>query len=384
MSKVLFIVRGYEPDISASGNLLKPIIEVAKKNHDITILCTSQYYKEELYDGVKIIRLAHINNEQNIINKIKRQFSTNYFYNEILDEIRINIEKLYAIEKYDALISVTYEESLALADTVIDKSKKYHFQLEKLPIYTSLKIPIIYENKMKNKELKEKKIVQSFNKIFCLPTVYKDYYSKGFENIVMVEHPMVVNKIVKSNTVDNNIRIIYGGGLDKKQRNPMQILLLFKKINNIFPIKLDFYSYNNIEKDLINFSKKNPFFDFNLPISKEDFYKEIELSNFIITIGNKESDIFPSKLFDCISTGLPIIHFSQNDSDIYYDYLKNYSNSMIINIQEISTDTVFEDIITFIKSRHNVKSSFSIIEKLYMECTPEYVWNKMITEIRKS
>ena len=385
MVKVLFVVRGYAPDISASGNLIRPIIEFAAKdkNIKISILCISKDTREEIVDGVKIIRLApnKYSRKGRVFNRINRQLNINYFDRKIVNALEKKIENLDIIESYDAIISASYEEAIALSNANISKEKKYHFQLEKFPISTSLKIPLIYRKKIENKEKMEKRILNSMSMVFCLPIVFEYYRKKEYSNIIEVEHPMIVEATceMESNKMIN--KLIYGGGLDRNQRNPMKLLQLLRRVSMTIPIQLNFYSYSNMNDQLLKFENENNFFKSNNPISKEEFLNGMLSSDFIITIGNKENDIFPSKIFDCISTGRPIIHVSQNNMDPYYKYLDKYKYYLILKYDELLEEGAVEKSINFIKKNKNKKMDFKDIKEIYKECTPEYVWNQLIGEI---
>ena len=223
--------------------------------------------------------------------------------------------------------------------------------------------------------------MEESSKVYALPIMYKYLIKSNKEHkskLVELEHPMITNRV---SAPDNNkeITLIYAGGLDKKQRNPTNLIIFLKKINLHINIKLVIYSYGNTQKILNGFSKDNNFITTNNAIDSLSLEKEISKSNFIITIGNKESDIVPSKIFDCLSTGKPILHFSQVEDDPYFDYLERYNNSLILKYNNhLSSDTNILKTIDFIKNNKNTIISYPVIEKTFKECTPEYVAKQII------
>lgn len=55
--KILFIVRKYFPDISASGNLIKPLAEAMTSNSTIDVLCLGESNKRETINEIDVIRI---------------------------------------------------------------------------------------------------------------------------------------------------------------------------------------------------------------------------------------------------------------------------------------------------------------------------------------
>ena len=56
----------------------------------------------------------------------------------------------------------------------------------------------------------------------------------------------------------------------------------------------------------------------------------------LISIGNKDFPYVPSKIFEYMSTGKPIIHFYHNDDDSCLGYLQRYRNACLIDLRNPS------------------------------------------------
>lgn len=385
MKKYLFVVRGYFPDISASGNLLKPLVEeMSKKNFIYVLSCSSnedegEYSKNLLYKKIKI--RVQSNFTSRVLNFLKKNLVFSFYYKEISSSIKREIERLDKYFNFDYIIAVTYEEILALMESSVNREKKMVFLLEKLPVYSTMKIPFIYNAKISFRKKMEYEIVKNFKKIFALPVMY-GYFSKRLNDndkrkLIELEHPMVTNKVSEKNSKNSLMTFIYAGGLDRKQRNPLGILGFFNKVNSQIDINVNFYSYGNMQKSLAEFSQRHDFFYSNEGISSELLNEKMADSDFILTIGNKDSELVPSKIFDCISTGKPIIHFSQIDGDPYTSYLRKYENSIIIKFADLSSQETVEEICLFMQKTKGKVIEFNKIEKNFEECTPAYVGNKI-------
>ncbi|WP_459581181.1 hypothetical protein, partial [Enterococcus gallinarum] len=137
--KILFIVRKYFPDISASGNLIKPLAEAMTSNSTIDVLCLGESNKRETINEIDVIRIRAKKKKQlRIVNKINRNLGINYYdksvYMSILEVLNSSLKN-----SYDKFIAITYEEALALRDSDIDQEKKCMFLLEKIPYVNGFK-----------------------------------------------------------------------------------------------------------------------------------------------------------------------------------------------------------------------------------------------------
>lgn len=378
--KYLFLVRGFYPKASPSGNLILPLAKkISEKNYVKVVSLGEKKEEIKLNNNLvcETIVSEPISVYKNRINRLLVRIKKNYYDKSIFKTFSEYLNS-NEVEKFDVVIAVTYEEMLALAhNQLIKTEKKRIFMLEKF----------FYNNELwinKQKEI-EKNLLENIKTVYALPIAAK-YLKKRFplREYIVLDHPMVTN-----NTSDKCIKnpvpiILYGGGIDRKQRNPIEILNLFNEVNKITDLKIKFFTYGNMQIDLKEYSSENLFFESNTSISLDAYRKELVNSDFLLSIGNKESDIVPSKLFDYVSTGKPIIHFSYHDDDPYYRYLKKYTPSLIINMNNFTLNKNFEvkKIVNFIeinKDGYNNMKFEDILEAL-PECTPEYVANQIFCE----
>jgi hypothetical protein len=386
MKRLLFIVRGYFPDISASGNLLKPLVEeLAKENFVFVLSCSSKPAEGEFSSNLKFKKIKIDKTKKSflfkVFNLIWKNFSLSLYDKKIYSPVKKELERLDEEYHFDQIIAVTYEETLALLDSNIEPKKKNVFLLEKLPTTSTVKIPLIYKYKAHFKKNIENRIINSFNKIYTLPVMFNYFKNqmdqRNINNVIELEHPMITNRVQLKSINNEKVKLIYAGGLDRKQRNPISVLNFLKEVNQQYKIETHFYSYGNMQNKLCEFSSKNEFFQANSGISSDLLNEKMLNSDFIITIGNKERDLVPSKIFDCISTGKPIIHFSQINQDPYIKYLDKYQNSIVINMNELTLDATIKKVILFLKNRRGKIIEFDQIRKSFEVCTPEFVGKKM-------
>ncbi|THE09062.1 hypothetical protein E1I69_23850, partial [Bacillus timonensis] len=99
MKKLLFIVRGYYPEISASGNLLKPLIEeLAKENFVYVLSCSSDEKVGEFSSNLKYkkVKIGHVkaNFAWKTISFFKKNLLFSFFNEEIVSALKNEIENL--------------------------------------------------------------------------------------------------------------------------------------------------------------------------------------------------------------------------------------------------------------------------------------------------
>ncbi|OSP45539.1 hypothetical protein [Vibrio cholerae] len=375
MLKILFVVRGFIPDLSASGNLIYPLVKEMINFAQVDILTCSKERKNEWVDGINLIRIN--NNEGKffkVINLIKRHFFYPYYNVLLTKKIRVEIERLDRDNSYDLIIAVTHEEILALIGANLPLDKKGCFLLEKL--HETSRFPIIRERQRKANNIIYSNICHRLKFKFALPKVVQYLLLKSKENVFELEHPMVVNNVRDSSIDSEEISLIYIGGLDLYQRNPWPIINFFQNIE--LNIRFDIYGYGNV------FSKKSTLpskSNFKGVIKKSNINEILDEASFLISIGNKENDIFPSKIFDCISTGIPIIHFSQNVQDPYYQYLNGYNNAIIIDMAKLDLIEEQQRITMFIMENVGKRESYEVISNVFYKQTPSYNCERMLSLI---
>lgn len=379
MKKILILVRKFYPNISASGNLIKPLLEELSLENKVTVLCIDDVEScVKLNDNLCVKTLQHKDNTsyiKRIKSKILKNLKKDYYNSEIYRVIYNELTKK-EYESYDLFIAITYEEMYALSSiSKIEKNKKRIFLLEKF-FYRNKRIP--------NKQnFIENKILSNIDTIYHLPILTKEL--NIYENTVCLEHPMIVDRtqIHKDNLSVEVCKIIYGGGVDKYQRNPINIINIINEINE--NVVFYFYIYGNLVNKLSNINSN--LVKVNAPIPHDEFIEKVHESNILLSIGNKESDIVPSKVFDYISTGKPILHFSFNSNDPYYYYLSRYRLSLIIDYKRFLNDLDYKQTISielnnFIESYGFTNESilFDEIKSNYIECTPNYVKDQILDD----
>ena len=166
---------------------------------------------------------------------------------------------------------------------------------------------------------------------------------------------------------DDSIKLIYSGVLDSVYRSPEYLLKLLCAANNTVPLSIDFYSRGNCE-ELI---KLCPVANAKGYVPNADLQRELKRADIMVNIGNKFSEMLPSKLLTYFMSGKPIIHISNQENDSCIEYLKKYPLSLII-YEKDSIDFNVNKLEEFLKSVKGKNVPNSEILNSFIENTPEY------------
>ena len=98
---------------------------------------------------------------------------------------------------------------------------------------------------------------------------------------------------------------------------------------------------------------------------------EIENSDVLLNIGNKISDMLPSKLLTYIETGKSILHVKNQPNDACIAYLERYSLSQVIDESE-SIQTSAEKVVAFLVKNYGKRLSSKEVVERFKKNTPEY------------
>lgn len=208
---------------------------------------------------------------------------------------------------------------------------------------------------------------------------YNPYYHRKTTEIYI---PMMKDmKLQKVQSGEDNIpTLIYAGVFYRYIRNPEKMMDLLSKIKGC---KIKFYSENC--EDVIDESK-NKFNESELLISgrigHDECLQEIASSDILINLGNAISNQTPSKIFEYVSMGMPILNFYFIEEDLCLPILRKYPLALNINVNNYTEDDI-QRIETFIKENKGKRLSFKEATKDLVECRLDSVAEIIYREILK-
>lgn len=166
----------------------------------------------------------------------------------------------------------------------------------------------------------------------------------------------------------SKINLMYSGSLYRRVRNPDYLFKLLKLLPN------DKYRLHIIgESTVQNLVIKNKLQDTVIihgALSHEKALAFINNADILLNLGNYQDYLVPSKIFNYISTGLPIVNFKSIDADSSSTYLEYYENAIDIDERlPLSINASRFDV--FCSENKGRRLNFSDVERVFIENTPQ-------------
>lgn len=399
MNNVIVLLYDYYPNQSANTNCMNPILAKLAEKNKITII-TSRESKEELayevingydvyrtYDWYRVNKrnIQHLKNKGNnvflkflyklvsniiwVYDKIKRTFRPYMdMYWNVNETIKV-ISDINEKQKVDVIISESFpfishyianKLKLKFTDT-----KWYAFTFDP---FTTNKIKI--NNNYFSRLNIEKKILKNADRIF----LFKENYSENIktdlkilkDKYCIIDYPLIINNINKYadvNKESETITLAFTGRIYEDIRNPEKMFDFLYKSLKTSKLKFEIYFYYRMTGDLEKVLKeyKNKFGD-NLQLienaSKEECDEITYSSDIILNIGNTINNQVPSKIFENISTGKPIVNFYNIDDDTSRPYVEKYKLGLNINLEGNINEQDYKTFLTFISENKGTRITF--------------------------
>lgn len=222
-----------------------------------------------------------------------------------------------------------------------------------------------------------------------MPNNYYEKYKKTLsfdkEKFIKVELPCFFNNdeltIINSTNPQNTI--IHTGNFFNKFRDPKQLFVLLKKMSNT--TNYSFVNYGTMDKKLKRlYNNKLPSnVEFLERIRGDTLLRVIGQASLLVIVDNEYGIQIPSKAFEYISTGKPILLIYNNPESPTKALLDNYEYSILLKGDEEVNDehiSNIENIIGKYIANGQVKD---IIEK-HEQYTSTYIFNLINYYIKKT
>lgn len=337
-------------------------------------------------------------------NSVKRKIFRSKYIGIESENLR-NIIKLVQKTRnnYDIIISVCSPiDSHIIASKLLNiyKNAKWY------PVYFDPFIRYSLYSKIGTKSrLKfSEKLLENSEKIFLVKGIMEEHkrylYNPPFENKVVEIHlPNLMDRTCDKIEANDNqkckiknqsesivnekkekITMAYAGIFYKKIRNPKKMIKVLSEISEddyqlIFMSK---YCENEFKKQ----QKINPKFNPKMLgiVDREKCLKILNNADILINLGNFVINQTPSKVFEYIGMGKPIINFYFDENDTSLFYLKKYPLCFNFNLNNYTKETI-NALSHFCKQNKNKQLTFKESIKDLEDITADKISNMFYGEI---
>lgn len=410
--KILILLYAYYPYANANTNVMQPHIEKMKDIFDVTIFSqrnSKDVAKTECRDGITIVRydkpmplLAPFFAIEGAFAKKKRVLWKRValvfirFVNRILwlseksDEYRL-LRNLVNTNDYD-LVLATCASYVSLLNVL--SLKKSGLLNGKMVSYFMDPHAYYIRNTDNVNELvkQESQIYEYSDLVLTTEEIYRDNQTNVFRQYIDKTRPIpFANLRINTRTspissrITGIIKCVYAGSLiDLSVRNPEYFYRIVSTLDDRFEIFLICKSINAANKRLYDkYLLRRSNVKLMVNLSLEDSLAHIDNADILINFGNRVTNQTPSKIFDYIATGHPIVNFHSIEEDTAKFYLLNYDYKLNIFEQEDAFGKNATKFIKFCIEHSNKRMDPGRIRDLYYRYTSEVSTEIFIREIKR-
>lgn len=405
--KFLCIIPHYHADSSANNVCMMIIIDKILGGHTVDILCT-----DNEKDTVKITnengcRIISICNEYN---KTVSRYGKFYqakkwselpkgirFWKKVkcyigtLGRVKTDYYAVDALSRrkiitalntaYDIIISHSHPFAAhSIAKDLMKRkiSKKWYAICWDPFVYNKLD-PVKWIEKRKKTA---QKILNAANGVFMLDGIAQENLRNSFSPLYQQSAKMIVLPTLKDNCMDGILDpertvLTFAGAFYASIRRPDEMLDILSFLPSNYVVQLVGNGCRGSIQD-----KRKLFTECELidrgRLSHVDCLEVIKNSNILINVGNKVTNQLPSKVFEYISFGKPIINFYYDENDLGLKYFSRYPLCFNIKVDNYSQ----KDIDALLVFCEETKKQFLTYEEAtdnMKECRAENVLEEIVS-----
>lgn len=236
------------------------------------------------------------------------------------------------------------------------------------------------EKQIRNRGLKwEKKLLSNADYIIFMESSRKHHerYSKNmpyYHKIRFFDLPLLFtyDNVPENQLLDNSTyNIVYVGSLPSGIRSPEYILKVFSLIKNE-KFNLYFIGDENCQilKNAASMDKRIHIFG---KCSHKKALQFEQQADILLNLGNSNPNMTPSKIFEYMSFGKPIISTMNIDNESSSQYLKYYPICLVLDERTCSYENAALQIEEFIFNNKEKKINFNEIQNRFYKNSPECV-----------
>lgn len=408
--KILFLLGMYHPHYSANGLCVKNVVdECVDSGFDVTCIVNSYYGEDDIctVDGAKLYRIKaklfdrvdqwYQNNTSNknarlikkislVLNKLKlfllapvwprcSPIYTHRFYKKA--------KQLCKKEHFDAVVSVYTPISSLLAGYYL---KRKNPDIEFIPYFLdSLSGGYGPRQFSKSTIIKrglkiESKVFEAADKIIIMNSAKEHQHqhnSRFKDKLVVLDIPMLAEvERIEAPSADDKITLLFVGSLNRNVRNPQAFIGALKGLDSNVHVEL----VGNIQCKEMFDELKSQYKDrlvFTSFVSHDELKEKYSQAHVLVNIGNLVSTMVPSKIFEYMSYGKPIVSTYDIEDEPSKKYLEDYPLALLLSSKDGAAENsrLLQE---FLSDAVNKNVPFETIKNRFYLNTPEAVVNQVL------
>lgn len=397
MKQYIFITNQYLPTPGATGMCVHYVAsEIAHRGFHVSVICYSNdgKYHEELYNNVSVYKVP--------VPFFLREISTNRSFLKKIFRLSAMAAKLVHIKDYPLRSTLLVSRYVKTIKQIMGPSNETTIVASYTPleaVLAMLKIKNKYKDitaifystdslsnergnagilSLKSRIAKgikwEKRILSTIDRAIIMECHMSHYFGEQYKSfhkkMVAANFPLLTpqDKSVSHKARDCAKLLVYAGSLYKRLRNPSYLCDVLNRVSQCLPISVVFMGGGDCDDIMRSYvDESGGVIQFLGMQSHSLAMKYIKDSDILLSIGNTESPMAPSKIYEYMSTGKPIIHVYTWEKDPCIEPLMNYGNALLL---DANNNVDINMVSKFIEDCHVIP--FSEVKAKFESASPEY------------
>lgn len=246
------------------------------------------------------------------------------------------------------------------------------------------------KNKISKRMREEIKIYRRLDLVFVTSKIYEEY-EKHLLNINkslfrIYQFPGIIESETQSKKIRDNdkmtIDCFFIGSFDIVVRNPVFVLELFRKLPKEFVLHIVGRGMEDIlEKYKCELGER---LILHGMVSRWDAHAYMKNADVLVNVNNAVTNQLPSKLFEYINTGNPILNICKIKNCPSLEYMERYPLAYTLFEEDGINDSVVGKVKSFIRESYDKTVPKQEVLENYYDCTDGYVANLICENIEKT
>lgn len=396
MATFIFLTNQYLPKPGATGVCIHQLAKVlAAENHDVHVVCYADGEASTQYEGLNIHKInmpPYLKDSQNSGPFLRKMYHAGSLLSKLIHIRDYPLRSATLVRRYVAAAEsiMAGKESVKLvasytpleAAVAAAKLKKKYGSTIRTAFYSTDTLsneqgaagilPPDYRKKCGIRW--EEKLFSVFDKILIMECHQAHYLSEPYrpfqEKMEIVNFPLFTKMEChpQERREEACTSLAYAGTLYRVLRNPGFLCDCLVALSRRRKIKADFLGSGDCE-DIVQKACADSggavCFHGMQPHSVALTY--LSTADVLLSIGNAESPMAPSKIYEYMSTGKPILHVYSWAEDPCLEPLTRYGNALLIQEGDPEAVVKMEEFLN-----HRKVLAFSDVARLFHTSTPEY------------